>query len=171
MTCKRNILPAIAAAVILAAPVYGQGVAAMGIHEYIAQKSANAPSREYRQLAALTDTSLLKRKMSADEMSDFIKATKFQTRMVYAYSSLTSGKNYGAMTPVEFVHSLTDDLFQRKALQHFVSKSQKEGLEIHRDVIDAAMAGKKLTERQLEDLVQDYITKTNTCRKESEYPD
>ena len=48
------------------------------------------PTENHKQLAQLTDPSIIHRKMDVDEMSDFIKSTKWQTRMVYAYSKATT---------------------------------------------------------------------------------
>lgn len=141
------------------AAVTDQGKA--GIHEYILEKILSEPSEDLEQLAILTDINLLSKKMTSDEMSDYIKATKWQARMVYYYSGLTdSGRALETMTPLEFVHSLADDLFQRKALASMVNRKQKEGLQIRRDIMDIAAEGIRMTPDQLDALIEDYISKT-----------
>lgn len=171
MRKERLFIYVIAAALLIPSAAAAQIKESIGIHEYALRKADETGQSEYRQLAALTDTSLLNRKMDSSQMSDYIKATAFQTRMVYLYSSVAEGRNNGMMTPLEFVHSLTEDLFRRKALQVFVSRKQKEGLIVHQEIMDAAAQGRVMTSPQLDSLVQEYITKTADCRKESEYPD
>lgn len=144
------------------------------IHNYIVRRAQEAPGTDMQQLVALTDVALLHKKMTSDEMSDYIKATRWQAKMVYFYSRLTgndrdaSGKEVGGesaqgvslMTPLEFVHSLADDLFSRKALEPLVNRKQKEGLLIRRDIMDWADRGARFSEERLEEIVAEYISKT-----------
>ena len=144
------------------------------IHSYIVRRAQEAPGADMQQLVALTDVALLHKKMTSDEMSDYIKATRWQAKMVYFYSRLTgndrdaSGKEVGGesaqgvslMTPLEFVHSLADDLFSRKALEPLVNRKQKEGLLIRRDIMDWADRGARFSEERLEEIVAEYISKT-----------
>ena len=144
------------------------------IHSYMVRQAQEAPGTDMQQLVALTDVALLHKKMTSDEMSDYIKATRWQAKMVYFYSRLTgndrdaSGKEVGGesaqgvslMTPLEFVHSLADDLFSRKALQPLVNRKQKEGLLIRRDIMDWADSGARFSEKRLEEIVAEYISKT-----------
>lgn len=144
------------------------------IHSYMVRKAQEAPGADMQQLVALTDIRLLNKKMTSDEMSDYIKATRWQAKMVYFYSRLTgndrdaSGKEVGGestqgvslMTPLEFVHSLADDLFSRKALQPLVNRKQKEGLLIRRDIMDWAARSATFSEERLEEIIAEYISKT-----------
>lgn len=160
------------------------------IHSYIVRRAQEAPGADMQQLVALTDVALLHKKMTSDEMSDYIKATRWQAKMVYFYSRLTgndrdaagtngkgsstasngstdqsdngdeSAQGVSLMTPLEFVHSLADDLFSRKALEPLVNRKQKEGLLIRRDIMDWADRGARFSEERLEEIVAEYISKT-----------
>lgn len=124
------------------------------IHSYMVRQAQKAPGADMQQLVALTDVALLHKKMTSDEMSDYIKATRWQAKMVYFYTGVS------LMTPLEFVHSLADDLFSRKALEPLVNRKQKEGLLIRRDIMDWADRGARFSEERLEEIVAEYISKT-----------
>ena len=130
------------------------------IHRYMTDLAASTGSPEAVQLSALTDPAKLNEKMTSDQMSDYIKATRFQSRMVYFYSAITGGNEKGLMTPLEFVRSLTDDLFQRKGLSPMVNRKQKEGLILHKEIMEMGAAGECLAPPQLDSLVLAFKQKT-----------
>lgn len=131
------------------------------IHSYFVELAQREPTVNHKQLAELTDMSTVHRKMTVDQMSDFMKSTRWQTKMVYAYSkSATKSGGEKYMTPYDLVHSLADDLFQRKALQKFVSKRQKDGLLLRRDIIDWAQERRCFTEEFLSKLAAEYDRNT-----------
>lgn len=137
------------------------------IHQYFADLARREPTENHKQLAELTDKSIVQKKMNVDRMSDFMKSTRWQTKMVYAYSKATTKLNgEKVMTPYDMVHSLADDLFQRKALQKFVSKRQKDGLLLRRDIIDWAVEGRRFTEDFLTNLTAEYDR--NTFKQEED---
>lgn len=127
------------------------------VHSFFVDLALRIPSENHDQLVRLTDRELLNTEMNVEEMSAYIGATLSQTKMVYLYSRL-SGKDESPslMTPLEFVHSLADDLFQRKSLQGFVNKRQKEGLILRRDIMDAADKGRKIPEDILEEMALSF---------------
>lgn len=97
------------------------------------------PSAETEVLADIVDTALLRKKMAAPEMGGFIGSTSSQTKMVYSLSKVKT------MTPLEYVHFLSDDLFNRKALASFVNSEQKRGLRARMKVMDYANADVKVS--------------------------
>jgi len=104
------------------------------------------------EMASFSDTVRLRTKMSAEEMSKYIGSTPSQTKMVYSFSKSKSKK----MTPLEYVHFLTDDLFNRRSLQSMVNATQKAGLIVRRKVMDYANADAKLSAAEIAALVTEY---------------
>lgn len=143
---------------LASAQTSGEGV--VEIHSFFVELARSEPTENHRQLADLTDMRVINKSMTVDEMSDFMKSTPWQTKMVYSYSKITGGDSSSHMTPLEFVHSLADDLFQRKALQHFVNKRQKDGLLLRRDIMDWAAHGRRFTEDELLKLAVAYDNNT-----------
>ncbi len=97
--------------------------------------SSNGDELTY-YLMTLTDSVELYTEKSVRQMADYIGSTNGQTKMVYSFS-----KNGKRMTPLEYVHFLTDDLFQRKALAKLVNEEQKKGLQLRVQLMDAAATG------------------------------
>lgn len=91
----------------------------------------------------LVDTVTLKTKLAAQQMGKYVGSSPTQTRMVFSFSKSKS------MTPIEYVHFLNDDLFNRKALQSMVSEDQKEQLRSRISVMDAANSDAKLAAREI----------------------
>ena len=106
---------------------------------------AAMPSFESEVLATIVDTNMIRRKMTVDEMTEFIGSTPYQTKMVYSFSKAKDKK----MTPLEYVHFLADDLFQRKALAAFVNAEQKKGLIQRMQFMDDANANKSLSAAEM----------------------
>lgn len=138
------------------------------IHQYFTELAARDPTVNHKQLVELTDKAVIHKQMTVNEMSEFIKSTRWQTRMVYAYSkSVTISRGVKYMTTYDLVHSLADDLFQRKALMKFVSKRQKDGLLLRRDIIDWADEGRSFTEDFLLNLAAEYDKNTFTQEEDN----
>lgn len=106
---------------------------------------------ETHYLRNITDTTLLHKNMNVRQMSDFIGSTHAQTKMVFAMSD--EGKR---MTPLAYVHFLTDDLFKRKALANMVSAEQKNSLILRAKFMDYAEADAYLTPQELSEMMTEY---------------
>jgi len=113
---------------------------------------AYQPTFETGVLKDIVDTVTIRKKMAAPEMSAFIGSTAGQTKMVYSFSKSSSK----TMTPIEYVHFLSDDLFNRKALSSMVSADQKKGLRMRMKVMDYADADVKLSAADMAALVTDF---------------
>lgn len=105
-------------------------------------KTFKTPETQY--LVNILDTAVLERELPAEEMGKLIGSSKSQTKMIYSMSS--SGKS---MTPIGYVHFLTDDLFKRPALQSFVKPAEKAQLTARKDLMDVALQRGTLTPEQL----------------------
>lgn len=90
-------------------------------------------------ILTLVDTTMLNTKLAAQAMGKFVGSTPTQTRMVFSFSKSKT------MTPIEYVHFLNDDLFNRKALQSMVSEGQKNDLRARIKVMDSANSDAKLS--------------------------
>jgi len=103
-------------------------------------------------LMQITDTNRIRRPMAANEMSQLIGSSSSQTQMVYSLS-----KNKGKkITPLQYVHILTDDLFQRRSLQAFVKKEQKRELRIRARFMDEANSNTELSAANLVQMLREY---------------
>lgn len=109
--------------------------------------AANGDELTY-YLMTLTDTTQLNEEKTVRQMADYIGSTNGQTKMVYSFS-----KNGKLMTPLEYVHFLTDDLFKRKALAKFVNQEQKNGLSLRVRLMDAAGANASIPAAELSDIL------------------
>lgn len=105
--------------------------------------SSNGDELTY-YLMTLTDSVELYTEKSVRQMADYIGSTNGQTKMVYSFS-----KNGKRMTPLEYVHFLTDDLFQRKALAKLVNEEQKKGLQLRVQLMDAAATGTPMAAEEM----------------------
>lgn len=116
----------------------------------IAKIAAKFPSEESSMLLNLVDTASLRRKMNASEMGRFIGSTATQTKMVYSFAK---GKT---MTPLEYVHFLADDLFNRKALSSMVSSDQKKGLRLRVKIMDYANSDSHLSAAEIASMASEF---------------
>jgi len=102
------------------------------VTEFLPRLYAAQPNEITYGLLTLTNTELMHERMTARQMSDHVGSTVSQTKMVYDLS------DYGRkMTPYQYVHFLTDDLFQRPALSKMVSDEQKNELVRRVQLMDA----------------------------------
>lgn len=136
----------------VAAPVVPSASEGISLIKHIRFLHKTAPSENTATLNKLVDTLSLKKRMPIDEMSTFIGSTKAQTKMVYSFSKSPDKK----LTPMEYVHFLADDLFHRKALAHFVSAEQKEGLLMWKKVMDYAMADAHISKAEMVEILSYY---------------
>lgn len=104
-----------------------------------------------RYLMQITDTAAIRRPLNIKEMSALIGSSASQTQMVFSMA-----KNQSKMTPLQYVHFLTDDLFNRKALQSFVKENQKRELRIRVRFMDEANADAELTVSNLTQMLRAY---------------
>lgn len=81
-----------------------------------------------------SDTLLIRRQLYPGEMSSFLGMDEKQAKMVYRLAK----RNSGTMSPLEFVHFLTDDILKRKSLSSMISAQQKEQLLALRSTMDSA---------------------------------
>ena len=102
-------------------------------------------------LRQITDTTLLRKDMNIRQMADYIGSSHNQTKLIYSMS------DYGKrMTPLQYVHFLTDDLFQRKALRAMVSDEQKRELTIRERFMDYAQEDAYLSVEELSSMLIEY---------------
>ncbi len=108
-------------------------------------------------LRYITDTTQLHKDMNVRQMADFIGSSNSQTKLVFSMS------DYGKrMTPLQYVHFLTDDLFHRKALRSMVSDKQKRELTIREQFMDYADADAYLSAEELSSMLMEYGFHTMT---------
>ncbi len=102
-------------------------------------------------LRMITDTTQLRKDMNVRQMADYIGSTNSQTKLIFSMS------DYGKrMTPLQYVHFLTDDLFQRKALRNMVSDEQKNALIIRERFMDNANIDAYLSIPELSSMLIEY---------------
>ena len=104
------------------------------------------------EMRKLTDTMAIRLPMSVKEMSLFIGSSQIQTQLVYGYAPGKASK----MTPLQYVHLLTDDLFQRKGLQGMISPEQRMMLEQRAYLMDLANVNASLMPSDLNRLIQSF---------------
>lgn len=127
----------------------------MTVHEYMKLLNAQQNTADTRMLLNLTDPVKLSTRMTVDQMTAYMGSTASQTRMVYSFS-----KSKDWMTPLEFAHFLTDDLFNRKALAAMVSKEQRHGMLSRTRIMDSAASGATFSKKDIDAMVLDYGLRT-----------
>jgi len=113
--------------------------------------SAKVKGADMQGLLRLADRKMLNKRMTADEISDYMGSTKSQSKMVINLSKSEDKK----LTPLEFVHFLSEDLFNRKALQMFVKDQEKVNLRHRMKFMDAANAGTQMSASQISALLEE----------------
>lgn len=122
------------------------------IINFVKKLSPRASEENVRVLLTLVDTSNTRKKMTAQEISRYVGSTPSQTKMVFSFAKEKSKM----MSPLEYVHFLSDDLFHRKALASMVSASQKQGLLQRMRFMDCANANAKLSAAELARMVTEF---------------
>ena len=100
--------------------------------------TATAPVPVY---SPYSDTTLLKRQLSSDEMATYLGMDAGQAKMVYRLAK----KNNGRLTPVEFVHFLTEDILKRKALAAMIKEDQRQQLLALQLTMDSALTAQTMS--------------------------
>ena len=99
----------------------------------------------------VTDTVRLHYPMTVKQMANYIGSTPSQTKIVFGMSD--GGKR---MTPLNYVHFLTDDLFHRKALQGMVTADQKNLLIMRVKFMDLANEDAYIPVSEMTSMLIDY---------------
>ena len=111
-----------------------------------------APSPQTAELSRLSNRQQLNRQMTKRELSEFVGSSMAQTKMVFKFAH---GK-HETMTPLQYVHTLTDDLFQRRLLRAMVSDEQVEALTLRVQLMDLCNQDVAMSPRELSDLLSDF---------------
>lgn len=130
--------PNLQAPTIIPEPTYA-------VVDFINRLYIDRPSALTMDFRTLADTITLRRVMDAAEMSAFIGSSLTQTRLVFNYDK----QHRKAMTPLEYMHILTDDLFFRKALNGMITPEQKEIVRMRTGIMDLANKNTYLSAQQL----------------------
>lgn len=104
------------------------------------------------EMRSLTDTITIRMPMTINEMATYIGSTPTQTRLVYGYAPKGTTK----MTPLQYVHLLSDDLFRRPGLQGLVSQEQRTLLEQRTYLMDLADRNARLAPADLNKLISAF---------------
>lgn len=123
----------------------------LSVIRFVAELDDLFADDETHYLRNITDTVLLHKNMNVRQMADFIGSTNAQTKMVYGFAD--EGKR---MTPLKYVHFLTDDLFKRKGLANMVSAEQKNSLILRERFMDYAEADAYLTPQEMSEMLTEY---------------
>ncbi|MBQ1874144.1 MAG: MMPL family transporter [Paludibacteraceae bacterium] len=111
-----------------------------------------APSEQTAELSRLSNRHQLNRQMTKRELSDFVGSSMAQTKMVFKFAK---GK-HETMSPLQYVHTLTDDLFQRKLLRAMVSDDQVEALTLRVQLMDLCNQNVAMSPRELSELLAEF---------------
>ena len=128
-----------------------QHPASIPLVPFIEQLNIDHTSSLTIEMRKLTDTTAIRLPMSVDEMAFFIGSTPTQTRLVYGYAP---GKK--KLTPLQYVHLLTDDLFNRPGLQGLISPEQRNKLTLRTQLMDLANANASLSPAEMNTLLGSF---------------
>ena len=123
----------------------------VGVISFIERLNTTHTSALTIEMQKLTDTAAIRLPMSINEMAFFIGSTPTQTRLVYGYAP---GKK--KLSPLEYVHLLTDDLFKRPGLQGLISPEQRILLSNRARLMDLANVNASLSPAELNKLLQAF---------------
>ena len=145
-----NASPLAIAEDTLSVPQMGiEGIAIVPFLERLNAVQTSAASVEMRKL---TDTAAIRLPMSVKEMSIFMGSTLIQTQLVYGYAPGKVKK----MSPLQYVHLLVDDLFQRPGLAGMVSDEQRTMLGLRTYLMDLADKNAVLTPHDMNRLLRAF---------------
>lgn len=100
-----------------------------------AAAETSAHTNSTPQQSPHTDVTLLNTPMTSAEMAAYLPMDAGQAKMVYKLAK----RGGGTMTPIQFVHFLTDDIMQRKGLGSMIKGEQKAQLLALKETMDAAI--------------------------------
>ena len=123
----------------------------VGVISFIERLNTTHTSALTIEMQKLTDTAAIRLPMSINEMAFFIGSTPTQTRLVYGYAP---GKK--KLSPLEYVHLLTDDLFKRPGLQGLISPEQRILLSNRARLMDLANVNASLSSADMNKLLQAF---------------
>ncbi len=103
------------------------------------ETSSHANSTQ--QQSPYTNTTLLNTPMTSAEMAAYLTMEAGQAKMVYKLAK----RGGGTMSPIQFVHFLTDDIMQRKGLGSMIKGEQKAQLLALKETMDAALLAAQST--------------------------
>lgn len=106
-----------------------------------------------------TDTTLLLKPMTSAEMASFLTMEAGQAKAVYKLAKRTGGK----MTPVEFVHFVTEDILQRKALAMMIKESQRMQLYALQNTMDSTLLAASFASAEETPSLISSVTTTNNA--------
>ena len=119
---------------------------------FIERLNATQTTAASVEMRKLTDTAAIRLPMSTKEMSIYIGSTLIQTQLVYGYAPGKVTK----LTPLQYVHLLVDDLFQRKGLAGMISDEQRTQLGQRAYLMDLADKNASLTPSDLNRLLRAF---------------
>lgn len=120
--------------------------------DFLPKLYAAAPSSVTAELSKFSNRQMINRQMSKQELSDFVGSSMGQTKMVFKFAK---GK-HTTMSPLEYVHVLTDDLFQRKLLRAMVSDEQVAALTLRVQLMDMVNQDAALSGHEMSKLLSDF---------------
>ena len=82
-----------------------------------------------------TDTALLNKPLNYMEMASFLNMNESQAKTVYKLAK----RNGGKMSPLQFIHFVTEDILQRRALAMFIGSEERTQLLALQNTMDSAM--------------------------------
>lgn len=123
----------------------------VNVIQFVAKLHDQYNNDESLYLYNVTDTVRLHYPMTVKQMANYIGSTPSQTKIVFGMSD--GGKR---MTPLDYVHFLTDDLFHRKALQGMVTAEQKNLLIMRVKFMDFANKDAYIPVEEMTALLIDY---------------
>lgn len=124
----------------------------IAIVPFMERLNATRTSAASVEMHKLTDTAAIRLPMAVNEMAVFIGSTPLQTKLVYAYAPGKVRK----LTPLQYVHLLVDDLFQRKGLAGMISEEQRTLLNQRAHLMDLADNNASLTPTDLNILLRAF---------------
>ena len=124
----------------------------IAIVPFMERLNATRTSAASVEMHKLTDTAAIRLPMAVNEMAVFIGSTPLQTKLVYAYAPGKVRK----LTPLQYVHLLVDDLFQRKGLAGMISEEQRTLLNQRAHLMDLADNNASLTPTDLNILLKAF---------------
>lgn len=119
---------------------------------FIERLNAMQTSAASVEMRKLTDTAAIRLPMSVSEMSIFMGSTLIQTKLVYGYAPGHVTK----LSPLQYVHLLIDDLFQRPGLAGMISDEQRTMLGQRAHLMDLADANASLTPPDLNRMLRAF---------------
>ncbi len=91
-----------------------------------------SPTKSY---SPYTDTALLRKSMTATQMAKYLTMEESQAKTIYRLAK----RSGTTMTPVEFIHYVTDEILQRKVLAMTIKEEQKSQLLALQHTMDSTL--------------------------------